>query len=202
MNTWNTLPESCQQMVYNSTPATVMRQIQQAENPTLAEVISTEAARVDYTILLDNLTSEVALEDPGIGSTDPNITIDNNCADDELHFEMPWGSDDYDDAGDEIDDSDVSTTASRRGQAATELERFDLRTSDVDRYEGEDGDNADADEEEESSQADDGSTQNLEDWWHSTRECEDWTVYFRPVKYDNGEANAMSSDISEAKTQL
>ena len=45
----------------------------------------------------------------------------------------------------------------------TELERFDLATSDVDRYEGEDGDDAYADEEEEASQAGDGSTQNVED---------------------------------------
>jgi hypothetical protein len=35
--------------------------------------------------------------------------------------------------------------------------------SDVDVYEGEDGDDVDADEEEEASQADDGSTQNVED---------------------------------------
>jgi hypothetical protein len=41
--------------------------------------------------------------------------------------------------------------------------RTDLEPSDVDGYEGEDGDNADADEEEEASQADDGSTQNVED---------------------------------------
>jgi len=51
--------------------------------------------------------------------------------------------------------------------------RTDLGPSDVDGYEGEDGDDADADEEEEASQADDGSTQNVEDWGHSTRECED-----------------------------
>jgi len=80
--------------------------------------------------------------------------------------------------------------------------RFDLGTSDVDGYGGEDGDDADADEEEEASQADDEWTQNVEDWGHSTRECEDWTVYFRPVKYDNGEANATASDESEAKTVL
>jgi len=39
----------------------------------------------------------------------------------------------------------------------------DLGPSDVDGYEGEDGDDVDADEEEEASQADDGSTQNVED---------------------------------------
>ena len=160
MNTWNTLPESYQQRVYNNTLATVKRQIQQAENPTPAVVISVEAARVDNAILLDYLTSEVALEEPEIGSTDSNIPIDNNCTDDELHFGMPGGSGDFEDEGDE---SDAIPTASRRRRAATELERFDLGTSDVDGYEGEDGDDADADEEEEASQADDGSTQNVED---------------------------------------
>jgi hypothetical protein len=43
--------------------------------------------------------------------------------------------------------------------------RTDLGPSDVDAYEGEDGDDADAnaDEEEEASQANDGSTHNVED---------------------------------------
>jgi hypothetical protein len=43
--------------------------------------------------------------------------------------------------------------------------RIDLGPSDVDGYEGEDGDDADADadEEEDASQVDDGSTQNVED---------------------------------------
>jgi len=41
--------------------------------------------------------------------------------------------------------------------------RIDLGSSDVNRYEGEDGDDANADEEEEASQADDGSMQNVED---------------------------------------
>ena len=44
----------------------------------------------------------------------------------------------------------------------TELETFDLGISYVDGYEGEDGDDAYADKEEEASQADDGSTQNVE----------------------------------------
>jgi len=57
----------------------------------------------------------------------------------------------------------------------TQLERFDLGTSDVDGYEGEDDDDADADaeQEEEASQADDGSLQNVEDWGHSR--CDLWT---------------------------
>jgi len=45
----------------------------------------------------------------------------------------------------------------------TELDRFDLGTSNVDGYEGEDGDDEDADAEEETSQADNGSMQNVED---------------------------------------
>jgi len=163
MKTWNTLPESYQQRVYNNTLATVKRQIQQAENPTPAVVISVEAARVDNAILLDYLTSEVVLEEPEIRSTDPNIPIDNNCTDDELHFGMSGGSGDYQDEGDESDVRNAIPTASRRRRPATELERFNLRTSDVDGYEGEDGNDAYADEEEEASQADDGSTQNVED---------------------------------------
>ena len=43
------------------------------------------------------------------------------------------------------------------------LWRTDLGTSDVDGYECEDGDDADTDAEEEASQADDGSTHNVED---------------------------------------
>jgi hypothetical protein len=151
MNTGNTLLESYQQRVYNNTLATVKRQIQQAENPTPAVAISVEAARVDNAILLDYLASEVALEEPEIGSTDPKILIDNNCTDDELHFGMPRGSRDYEDEADESDDRITIPTASRRRRPATELERFDLGTSDVDGYEGEDGDNADADEEKEAS---------------------------------------------------
>jgi hypothetical protein len=158
MNTWNTLLESYQQRVYNNTLATVKRQIQQAENPTPAVVISVEAVRIDNAILLDYSTTEVAIEDPEIGCTEPNFLIDNNCTDDELHFGMPGGSGDFDDEGDE---SDAIPTASRRRWAVTKLQRFDLGTSDVDGYEGEDGD--DADEEEEALQADDGSTQNVED---------------------------------------
>jgi len=118
-----------------------------------------EAARVDNVILLDYFASEVALEEPEIWSTNPNIPIDNNCTDDELHFGLPGGSGDYDDEGDEWDNRDAIPTASRQRRPATELESFDLGTSNVDAYEGEDGNNADgdADEEDEASKADDGS---------------------------------------------
>ena len=146
--------------MYNNSLCTVKRQIQQAENATAAVVISMEAARVDNAILPDYLTSEVALEEPEIGSTDPNIPIDNNCTDDELHFGMPGESGDFED---ESDESDAIATARRRRRAATELERFDLGTGHVDGYEGEDGDDADEDEEEEALHADDGATQNVED---------------------------------------
>ena len=114
MKTWNILPESYQKRVYNNTLATVKRQIQQAENPTPAMVISVGAARVDNAILLDYLTSEVALEEPEIGSTDPNIQIDNNCTDDELHFGIPGGRGDYEDEGGEIDVHDAIHTASQQ----------------------------------------------------------------------------------------
>jgi len=113
MNTWNILPESYQQRVYTNTVATVKRQIQQAENPTPAVVISVEAAHVDNAILLDYLTTTVALEEPEIRSTDPNMPIDNNCTDDELHFGMPGDCGDYKDEGDDSDERDSIPTASR-----------------------------------------------------------------------------------------
>ena len=119
------------------------------------------AAHVDNAILPDYLTSEVALEEPEIGITDPNIPIDNNCTDFELHFVMPGGSGDCEDEGDESNVCDAIPTGSRRRSLMTERERFDLRTSDVDGHEGEDGDDAYGDEEEEASQNDDGSTQNV-----------------------------------------
>jgi len=162
MNTWNTLPESYQQRVYKNFLATVKHPIQQAENPMPAVVISVKAARVDNFILLDYLTSKVALEEPEIGITDPNIPIDNDCMDDKLYFRIAGGIGDYKDKGCESDQRDTIPTTSWRQPAATELERFDLGTSDVDWYEGADGDHADVDEEEEASQADDGSMQNMD----------------------------------------
>jgi len=86
MNTWNTLPESYQKRVYNNTLGTVKCQIQQAENPTTDMVISTEESRVENAILIDYLTSKVAVNEPEIKSTDQIIPMDNYCPDDELHF--------------------------------------------------------------------------------------------------------------------
>ena len=113
MNTWNTLPESYQLRVYNNTLHTVKHQIQQAENPPPAVVFSVRAVLVDNAILLDNLASEEALEEPEIGTTDPNIPIKNNCLDDELHFWMPGGSGNYKDEDDESNGRNAITTASQ-----------------------------------------------------------------------------------------
>jgi len=163
MNTWNTPPVSYQHRVYTNTVATVKRQIQQAENTTSAMVIRLVAARVGNGIHLDHLTSEVALEDAEIGSTDPKILIDNNCTDYKLYFGIAGGSGDHDDEGDKSDKRNAIATARRRQRAATKLETFCLESNDVDGHEGEDGDNENVDDEEEASQANDGSTQNVED---------------------------------------
>ena len=151
--------------MYNNTLATVKRQIQQAQNPTPAVVISVEAAGVNNAILLNNMTSEVVLEESVIGSTDPIIPIDNSCMDDELYFGMLGGSREYKDESDEGDERDTIPTTSWQPWAESELERFDLGTSDVHEYEGDDCDYADADADEEEAvwQDDDGSMQNVED---------------------------------------
>jgi len=80
---------------------------------------------------------------------------------------MPGGRWDYEDEGDDSEMRNAIPTTSRQRWPATWLERIDLWTSDVDWYDGQDGNNAYADEEEEASQADDGSTQIVEDWGHS-----------------------------------
>jgi len=60
-----------------------------------------------------------------------------------------WGCEE----GDVSDKHNAIPNTSRWQRAATKLERFYLRTSDVDGYEGDDGDDADADQEEPASQA-------------------------------------------------
>jgi len=202
MITCDTLLASYQQRVCINTHATVRHQMQHAENPTPAVIICMEATRVDNAIHPDYLTSEMALEKPEIRSTDPTIPIHNNCTDDELHFSIPGGCEEYDDDGDEINVSDSIATASRRRWAATELDRFDQGTSDVDGDEGDDGADADADVKDEESQTDDGLTKSSEYCGYSPRECDDWTVYIRSVKPDNGKADAMSWDVCEMKTLL
>jgi hypothetical protein len=110
MNTWNTLPETYQLRVYNTTLATVQGQIKQAVNPTPAVVMRVEVARVNNAILLDYLTSKVALVETEIGSTGSNILIHINRVDDERQFGMPGGSGDFADQGER---SDAISTASR-----------------------------------------------------------------------------------------
>jgi len=176
MNTWNTLPDSYHQRGYKITLATLKCQIQQAENPTpdvvicvevehvvnatLLDYLTSEVAHVENATHLDYLNSEVVLEEIEIRITDRNIPIDKNSTDAEQHLAMRGGSRGFEDEGDERDELDaIPTTCLRRWHAA-ELERCDLRTRDVDGCEGKDGANvdADADEEGETSQADDGST--------------------------------------------
>ena len=72
-------------------------------------------------------------------------------------------SGDYADKCDGSNEREAIPAASQRRRPAPELWRFDLGTCDVDVYEGEDGDDGDADVEEDTSQADDVSTQNVED---------------------------------------
>jgi len=88
-----------------------------------ALVISVGAARVDNAILLDYLTSKVALEEAEIGRTDPNIPIYHICTDDELYFGMSGGSRKYKDEGDESDESDAIPTTIQWRWGATKLER-------------------------------------------------------------------------------
>jgi hypothetical protein len=52
-------------------------------------------------------------------------------------------------------------------------------------------------EEDDSSQPDEGSTQIVKDGRQGTGECEDWIVYYRHLTYDNGEANATAKDVSK-----
>jgi hypothetical protein len=94
MNSGNTLWESYQQRVYNDTVSAVQHQIELTENKIPAEVIRTKAVHIDNAILPDYLTSNVALEEAKIESSDPYILLYNHYPDDMLHFGLPWGSKD------------------------------------------------------------------------------------------------------------
>jgi len=88
---------------------------------------------------------------------------------------------------------DAIPSASRWQRPTTELEKFDLGTSDVEGYEGEVGDDPYVDEKEEASQADDGSTQNVEDWGHSRFDL-------RTSDVDESECeDGNDADVDEAK---
>jgi hypothetical protein len=75
--------------VYYNHLANVKRQIQQAENLNPVMAISLDVAPVHNASIYDNLTSELALEQRAIRSTETDIPIDINCMDDEQHFGMP-----------------------------------------------------------------------------------------------------------------
>jgi hypothetical protein len=89
-------------------------------------VISVKAAWNVNTLLLDDVTSEVALEEAEFGSTDPNILMDNNCIDDELNFGIPGDSRDYEDEGNGWDECNAIPTASWRRRPTTKLNRYYL----------------------------------------------------------------------------
>jgi hypothetical protein len=76
---------------------------------------------------------------------------------------MPKGSRNRGNEGNEIDMGDAVSIANRLRRPATALESFDMGTSDVNNYDGEDGDAVDADLEAGASHAEDGSTQNMYD---------------------------------------
>jgi hypothetical protein len=120
MNTWNTQLESCQLRVYQNTPATFQRQIRQGENPTAAVIFCMDAGCVGNAILLNNLTSEVALDDPVIRTTNSYTPLDNNHHDGNMHFGMPGGSRDQEDEGDTGDEDDDISTISQQRQTATD----------------------------------------------------------------------------------
>jgi len=79
---------------------------------------------------------------------------------DELRFGMRGDSRNYEDEAEESDERNDIPTASWRRWAVTELNRFDMGTSDADGYDGKDAD--DVDEEEEALYADGESTQKVE----------------------------------------
>jgi hypothetical protein len=163
MNSWTALLESYQQRVYRNIHATVTCQIQQVDNPMAAVVMRVNAAHVDYDIVLDYLTCNVACEKPDMESTDPKVPIDNSGTDDQTHFRMPSGSVNHTAECEESIRGHAIPTTIWHSPPTTELDRFDLGTSDVAKYEGEDDAIEDADKEEDQSQAINGSTNDVED---------------------------------------
>jgi hypothetical protein len=103
---------------------------------------------------------------------------------------------------DEADEASQADDGSTQNVDDWGHSRFDFWTRDVDGNEWEDDNDVHTVEEEEASEADDGSPQNVEDWGHSTWDSEDWTIYFRQLKYHNGNANATASNVSEVQTVL
>jgi len=128
VNTWNTLPGTYTQRVYTYTPVIVKCQIQKVVNLMRAVFINVFAARVDYAILFDYLTSGIAIAEPDIRNTDSDIPIYNNSRDEELLFGMAGDSGNYEDEGDKSNQPDAIPTGSRRQRAWSELQQFVVGT--------------------------------------------------------------------------
>jgi hypothetical protein len=107
---------------------------------------------------------------------------------------MPGGSGDYKVQGDKSNRCDAIPTASQQWQPVTELARFSLETSDVDRYEGDESDDADvdADKGDEALQADDGLMQNEKDWQHGRVDL--WTSGVDGYECDDGDVADMDAE--------
>jgi len=144
LNTWNTILERYQQRVNKNTLATVKRQIQKVEDPLTAMMINVEAARIDNAILRDYMPSKAALEDHGIGRADAKIAINNHCMEVELYFSMPGVSGEYNGDREASNERVAIITANRQQWAVTEPDRFELGTSELNKYDSEEADNADA----------------------------------------------------------
>jgi hypothetical protein len=121
-----------------------------------------ESAQGEDAHNLDYLTSNVALAAPENGSTDLNVLIDHHCMYDELCLWMPECSLDSHDEGDKHNKRNAIPTLWPRCLAVTELVRLDLRTSTNNWYESKYGNDVNVDIKEDASQADDESTDNLE----------------------------------------
>jgi hypothetical protein len=99
--------------MYSNTLGAVKHQIELTENPMPPMLCRVETAHVDNALYLDHFTSEEALEEPKVGSTVPNIQIDNNSTDDDLNFGRPGHSSNYPNAGNQINTSQAIPTASQ-----------------------------------------------------------------------------------------
>jgi hypothetical protein len=112
-NSWYALLESYQQRLNSNSLATVERMSQHADNPALPMVISLQVACVNNAILLDNLTSQMAIEETEIRRSNRNIPIDYHYANAELHFRMLGDSEDDQADRNDSDKRDAIPTASQ-----------------------------------------------------------------------------------------
>ena len=73
-----------------------------------------------------------------------------------MHFQIAGSTRDYKDDGDESDERDAIPATSQQQQATSQLASFDLGLSYIDQYEWKNGNDADEEEVEEASLADNG----------------------------------------------